>query len=326
MKNIRVLFLLLFLIVIGILGVRRAWMFLISPKILRAESQIFVIPKGSDASEIAQKLAKEGLVRNALAFRLLLLRNGLDKKIQTGDFRLSATMSAYQVALELTSPLDIWITVLEGWRVEEIGEYLVSKFEIPNSKFEKEEFLVEAKPMEGYLFPDTYLVPKTADVSAIIKILKSNFDRRFDDKMKKEVQKIDLSLKEVVILASIVEREARFDEDRPVVAGILLRRLREGMRLEVDATIQYATGYDEEEDTWWEKNIAKNLELDSFYNTRKYFGFPPTPICNPGLASLKAVVYPRQTDYWYYLSDGRGKIHYAVTLDEHIQNINTYLR
>lgn len=309
----------------GVFIAKRVWVHLLSPPSQSAQAEIFVIPKGENATQITQRLKREELIKSPLAFQLLLKKTGLDKKIQTGDFRLSATMSAYQIAYELTSPMDIWITIPEGWRVEEIGEYLENiKYQILNIK--KEEFLAEAKPLEGYLFPDTYLVPKTASASAIIKILRRNFDRRFGRKMRKDAQEKGLSLEEVVRLASIVEREVRFNEDRPIVAGILIKRLREGVPLQADATIQYATGFDNEENTWWEKNVAKNLELDSPYNTRKYLGLPPTPICNPGLASLKAVVYPQETDYWYYLSDSDGKMHYAVTLEEHIQNINTYLR
>lgn len=332
MGGLKKLFLLLIILAaISAVSARKLYHYFVGPLKATASAQIFVVPKGATGEEIAARLKKEGLIRNTSAFRWVLKRSGLEKKIQPGDFRLSATMSAYQIALQLTSPLDVWITIPEGWRVEEIGENLVARFQTPSSKFDQEEFLAEAKPQEGFLFPDTYLVPKTASASAIIRILSHNFTRRVDDELREEMFRQGWTLYEVINLASIVEREVRLDGDRPVVAGILLKRLKAGMALQADATVQYAKatlncrwvpkGCD-----WWPKEITKaDLQMDSPYNTRKFAGLPPTPICNPGLASTKAVVFPEETDYWYYLSDGEGRMHYGVTLEEHNRNIESYL-
>ena len=331
MKSLKkLLYLFIVIVLVGSAFVKKIYQYFISPPKSMASPKIFVIPKGTTGAEIAFRLKEEGFIRNSLAFRLLLKKTGLGTRIQPGDFLLSATMSAYQIALNLTSPLDVWVTILEGWRVEEIAGHIISSSQF--SHFQKEEFLKEAKPLEGFLFPDTYLIPKNASASAIIKTLSDNFSRRVDEALREEISKKGWSLYEVVNLASIVEREARFDQDRPIVAGILIKRLKSGMPLQADATVQYAKSavhcppftVDCE---WWPRELTKaDLELNSPYNTRKFLGLPPTPICNPGLASIKAVVFPKETEYWYYLSDKDGRMHYAVTLEEHNQNINIYLQ
>lgn len=283
--------------------------------------QIFVIKKGEPAKEIAVRLQKEGLVRSSLAFFLLVRTQGISEIIQAGDFRLNSAMNAEEIAESLThGTLDVWVTALEGWRVEEIASEVAQNLDIP-----EQEFLRNAQ--EGYMFPDTYLIPKDASAAAIVDIFYNNFQEKFDQNLKNEAQKKDLSEKEVLILASLVEREAQLDEDRPKVASVLLNRFESGMKLDIDATIQYALGYQTNEKSWWKKNLTKeDLQMDSPYNTYKNADLPPAPICNPGLASIKAVIYPQKTDYWYYLSDSQGQMHYSKTLEEHNQNVSQYLR
>lgn len=284
-------------------------------------SRIFVIKKGEGVREIAVRLKKEGLIRSPLAFFLLVRFLGIAEAIQAGDFRLTPAMGAKAIAQSLThGTLDVWLTTLEGWRVEEIALKLAQELSIP-----EQEFLKVAK--EGYMFPDTYLVPKSATASAVADLFYRNFEKKFDENLRNEARKNDLGVKEVVILASIVEREAKYKEDRPIVAGILLKRYQKNWPLQADATIQYILGYQSEEKSWWKRRLTKeDLKVDSPYNTYEKIGLPPTPICNPGLLSIKAVVYPKETDYWYYLSDREGKMHYARTFKEHNQNIERYLR
>lgn len=276
----------------------------------KAEGQkIFVIKKGEKTDLIVKNLYQEGLIKSPLAFKIVLYKEGLIGKIQAGDFRLSPAMSALEVAKELIhGTLDYWVTIIEGWRVEEIA----SSLQLPASHFKKH---------EGFLFPDTYLIPREASAGAITEILRENFDERIKPLLP-EIEKGDLTLKEVVILASIVERETKYKEDRSIVAGILIKRWQNGWPLQADATVQYAVG---KEKDWWPKVKKQDLKIDSFYNTYKYLGLPPTPICNPGLSAIKAVVYSQQTDYWYYLSDKEAKMHYAKTLEEHSQNIQEFL-
>lgn len=283
--------------------------------------KIFVIRRGEGVREIAWRLKKEGLTKNQVAFFLLVKKIGIDQNLQAGDFRLSPSMDAETIAQTLTrGMLDVWLTLLEGWRNEEIALKLAGELLLPESEFLK-------YAQEGYMFPDTYLIPKDATASAVVKILRDNFDKKLTSQLQEEALKKGLTKEEIVILASIVEKEASGEEDRGIIAGILLKRLKKGWPLQADATIQYALGYQPEERTWWKKNLTEaDKKIKSAYNTYLNPGLPPEPICNPGLASIGAVIYPQETDYWYYLHDKEGKVHSAKTIEEHEENIGKYLR
>ena len=286
------------------------------------ETKIFVIKRGESLNSIIDNLYRQNLIRNRLVFYLLVKKMGLEKKIQAGDFRLSPSMDAETIAKTLTKgTLDIWLTIIEGLRKEEIAQIINQNFTIPES-----EFLKYAK--EGYLFPDTYLIPKESTAEAIIKILTNNFYYRFNNNLRQKAAKKELSEEEVLIIASLVEKEAKYDDDRQKVASIILKRLKNDWPLQIDATIQYALGYQPQEKSWWKKYLTKeDLNIDSPYNTYKNKGLPPTPICNPGLASIEAVINADENiSYWYYLSDKTGKMHYARTLEEHNENIRKYLQ
>lgn len=281
---------------------------------------IFVVNPGEPVRSIGDRLQKEGLIRNNLVFLLTVKRLGIEQKIQAGDFRLSKDKTPEQIANELTTgTLDVWIQIIEGLRAEEIAEILKEK--IPTYE---NTWLVQLKKNEGHLFPDTYLIPKDADINLIIGVLTNNFDNKIESL--KQVDNNGLSLAESIILASIVEREALFDEDRGIIAGILLNRLRIGMALQADATVQYALGYQPEEKDWWKKALTKDdLGINSPFNTYRHAGLPPKPISNPGLASFKAVFNPTDTDYLYYLHDSTGRTYYGRTIEEHNNNIKRYL-
>ncbi len=285
-------------------------------------AKIFVISPGESLSSIAKNLANEGLIRNKIVFYLVTKQLGIDKKIQAGDFRLTPSMDVYQVAKSLThGTLDVWVTLIEGTRKEEMAQVVAQNLDVPETEFIK-------AATEGYLFPDTYLIPRDATVGGIIKTLEDNFNRRLSADLKQKAQAKGLSVDELIILASLVEKEARVDRDRPIVAGILLKRLRAGWPLQVDATVQYALGYQADEKTWWKKNLTNaDLKIDSPYNTYVNKGLPPAPICNPGLASIEAVVNAKEnTPYWFYISDKSGKMHYAVTVEQQDANVKKYLQ
>lgn len=145
--------------------------------------------------------------------------------------------------------------------------------------------------------------------------------------MREDAKTIDLSLGQVIILASIVEREGRSAEDRPIIAGILLKRLKADWPLQTDATLQYALGYQAREKSWWKKSLTlEDKNVRSAYNTYLNPGLPPGPISNPGIESIKAVIYPKESEYWYYLHDPAGSVHYATTIEEHNANVAQYLR
>ena len=284
-------------------------------------TKIFVIQRGETVTEIAKNLEKEELIRNKIVFYLVVKQLGIESKIQAGDYRLSPVMNVYEIAKTLTKgTLDIWITIVEGLRKEEIAQIFSRELNIPESEFLK-------YAQEGYLFPDTYLIPKEASIGAVISILTKNFNKKYSQDLRNKAIGKGLTEKEVITLASLIEREAKFAEDRPKVAGVLLNRLELEMKLDIDATVQYVLGYQSEEKTWWKKSLTfEDLGVDSLYNTYKNKDLPPGPIANPGLAAIEAILTPTQTDYLYYLSDKDGKMHYAETFEGHNENIRKYLR
>jgi len=288
----------------------------------------FIIKPGQPVTQIAQNLKEEGLIKNAFAFRLLVAQMGIGKNIQAGDFRLAPNLPARELAGELThGALDIWITFPEGLRKEEMAEIIEANLKTSENEkyvFDKKGFAKTAK--EGYMFPDTYLIAKDATTADIAARLTSTFEEKIDDKLLLKGTQNNLSKEDVVTLASIIEREARTNEERTVIAGILLNRLNAGIALQVDATVQYAKGYDSAKDSWWPQISTSDYNsVDSLYNTYLHVGLPPTPISNPGIESIRAAAEPASTDYLYYLHDAEGKIHYARTVEEHNKNIREFL-
>lgn len=282
----------------------------------------FIIRKGAALNTIIRELSAQGFIRDRIVFYLLVRKMGIQNRIQAGEFRLSPSMSAEEVATNLTKgSLDAWVTLIEGTRKEEMAQVLSRELGIPEVEFVK-------KAREGYLFPDTYLIPRDATIDQILAILQANFDRKFSPELQKKALAKGLSKDEVVILASLVEREARTQKNRQMVASILMRRLSIGMALQIDATVQYAVGYDGPSASWWKTNLTRqDLALPSPYNTYKYPGMPPGPIASPSLSSIMAVIESTPTPYLYYISDRTGKtMHYASTLEEHNDNIAKYLR
>lgn len=281
----------------------------------------FVVPSGQGSKEIARRLASEGLIRSQIGFYLLVRFFNTDKQIQAGEFRLQKSMDTRTIASELTlGTMDVWVTIPEGWRTEEIATNIAKELNIP-----EKEFLAVAE--EGYMFPDTYSIPQAATAGAIATILKDTFLEKVTPQMIADAKKEGLSLSSVVILASLVEREGKTNQDRPVIAGILLNRLNQNWPLQVDATLQYILGYQSQDKTWWKKELTDaDKKIDSPYNTYLNPGLPPTPIANPGIDALKAVIYPMKTDYMFYLHDTSGVAHYARTIEEHEKNIADYLR
>jgi len=279
--------------------------------------KIFVVQKGSGIKQIAKDLKNEGLIRDHVVFYLLVKNLNLDQKIQAGTFRLSPSQSAETIAKNLTvGILDMWVTIPEGKRAEEIANIL--KETIPTYEVSWRETLIEN---EGYLFPDTYLIPKDASNTMIVSLLTNTFNQRYTTIK----NKTNLSQAELVTLASLIEREAKFDADRGMISSVMHNRLDLGMKLDIDATVQYALGYDYVEKTWWRKNITfADLQIASPYNTYRNAGLPPTPIANPGLKALQAAANPVNTEYLFYFTDKSGKNRYSRTNEEHNAQIKKY--
>lgn len=285
-------------------------------------SKTLSIPKGETLENIIDSLHKEDLIRNKLAFYLVVKMKGIDRGIQAGDFRLSPAMNAYEIADALThGTTDVWVTLIEGTRREEMAQVLSRELNIP-------EVEIVSQSQEGYLFPETYRLPKDASAASIISILNKTYEEKFTPVLKQKAAKKGLTEKEVLTLASIVEKEAKTPEDKKIVAGILLKRIEADWPLQVDATIQYALGYQPEEKSWWKKYLSlDDLEIDSPYNSYKNKGLPPTPISNPGMDSILGVVNAdTATPYWFYISDKKANMHYAKTQEEHEANVAKYLQ
>lgn len=295
-----------FLIALGVIGYS---FFLITwPVSSQASEKDFLITKGSSVSLIGRKLEEDGLIRSAHAFRFYVSLNGLENKIQAGEYSLKQNLSLLQIVEYLKKgPKEVWVTIPEGLRHDEIAERFATALD-KNQEF-VDEFITLAKKDEGYLFPDTYLFPKEASVSRIILTMKSNFEKRVGS---------DISYRQLVV-ASMIERETKGDQEKPVVAGIIYKREQNDWPLQIDATIQYAKGS-------WKPILSSDKNLDSKYNTYKYLGLPPTPISNPGLKSILAAKFPQSSEYWYYIHSSSGQIYYATTLQEHNLNIDRYLR
>jgi UPF0755 protein len=310
----------------------------------------FIIAPGESASAVAERLQAEGLIADATLFRHYLRYYALDAGLEAGEFSLRQTMTLPEIAETLSDARadEIEIRVTEGWRLEQTAAYLAEHPDlgidpaaflsltrlnpaVPDSARLMTEFdflapLPAGAPLEGYLFPDTYRLPADATAADLVETMLHTFDRRVTLEIRQAAAARGLSLHGTITLASIVEREAQLPAERPIIAGVFLNRLAQGMRLDADPTIQYALGFQSETGQWWKRPLLfADLELDSPYNTYRVVGLPPGPIASPGLAAIEAVVYPADTDYLYFvvdcLSDTPGAHVFAVTFEEHQANV-----
>lgn len=324
-KSYQIVIILLLLLIFSFVGLYFYINFLFQAVTKEAKStSVFIIPKGQAIKTIASRLEKDGFIKKDLAFILTVKLAKLENEIQAGSFEISPSMTVKEIASEFTKGTnDIWITIPEGWRREEIADYLASE-DLP--AFNKVEFLSLTEDLEGRLFPDTYLVPKTIDSQGLVNIFAQTFEKKVIKDLASEIEKTSLSLDETITLASLVQRESRGFEEMKEVAAVLYNRLKINMALQVDASLQYVKGFDNESKSWWASPLAEDKEFDSPFNTYKYPGLPPKAICNPGLDALKAVLSPGENNYLYYLHDHQGTIHFATDLAGHNQNIKKYLQ
>ena len=280
--------------------------------------QNFTIEKGASLRDIATNLKTSGLIRDSYTFIFAVKILGIDNSIQAGKFELSPNMNTISIAKKLTrSTTDIRVTLPEGKRAEEIAD-IISKNISSLNKDTLSQSLIEHN---GYLFPDTYNFENGVSNESIIRIMRENFERKYETIS----PSIKFSKEEIVIIASMIEREARHNEDRPLVASVIYNRLNIGMKLDIDATVQYALGFDKYSNNWWKRSLTRNdLTIDSPYNTYTNAGLPPTPISNPGLASLTAAANPASSDYFFYFTDKDGINRYSQTLDEQNANIRKF--
>jgi len=282
------------------------------------ERIIFTIEKGRTLSQVSEKLKSENFIKSSFWTRNSIILIKGENSIKAGDYYFENPENAFKIAKRITKGdfglAPVLTTIPEGLNIFEIANLLESKF----TKFNKEKFIELAQEKEGYLFPDTYYFLANAREEDFIEIMEENFKEKIDS-IKDKVKKFDKSLEEIVVVASILENEARTRESRETIAGIIWKRLEIGMPLQVDVSFKYVNGKNTYELT------SEDLKVDSPYNTYLYRGLPPTPISNPGLDSILTAINPKESDYLYFLSDKSGNMYYAVTHDEHVDNKRLYL-
>ena len=309
---------------------------MLSPVDISNENYIkYEVKSGSSSRQVASDLQEKGLIKSAFVFSIYSKYKNYDTKLKAGVYLLSPSMSTEEILAKIaggkSENLDKKVTIPEGFNLQQIAEILEAKGIVTADAFidaatvknfqQKYEFLKELPPersLEGFLFPDTYYFQQGKAPEYYIEIFLDRFtqiyfkNNRLDEKQKL----IDMTTYDIVTLASIIEAEAKLDEERPIISGVFHNRLNIGMPLQSCATVEYALGEHKKVLT------LKDLEIESPYNTYKYLGLPPGPICSPGLSSLKAAVNPAGVDYLYFVAKGDGSHLFAKTLAEHINNKN----
>jgi len=323
-----------------------------------AAERSFTIEEGTRLTDIVRALETEGFIENYWSVALLLRAQGLEGQVKAGTFLLSPSMTPSQIVRVLTDTAppadDIVVTIPEGFTAVEIALRLeengiiedgaallnapVSLADYPYvepvscSSGDAAPCTTTFVHLEGYLFPDTYRFPQGATPQDVADRFLKNFGAQVDLVLRAEAGAQGRSLRDIVIIASLVEEEARHDLDRPLIAGIILHRLELGMLLQIDATVLYAQEQVLRASPGNSPQVVdreltfEDLAIDSPYNTYRYTALPPGPISNPGAKSLLAALRPEATEYLYYLHDADGNTHFGKTLEEHISNRNRYLR
>ncbi|MCS6872858.1 MAG: endolytic transglycosylase MltG [Anaerolineae bacterium] len=317
----------------------------------------FTVARGADAASIAQQLVAQGFALDPELFRAYVRYFNIDSRLQAGTFSLPRSLTLAQLAERLTdaNANTIVFRVLEGWRIEEIAaaidrtrgltftgaEFMALVGAGAGSQsgeigaFAARVGVPVGRSLEGFLFPDTYILPVCGTARDLVERMLANFDTRVTPQMRAAALANGLTLYEAITLASIVQREAVFDDERARIAGVYLNRLLNSRRtppnpnipttLDADPTIQYAIGNTRNPETWWTRLTPEDYRsVQSPYNTYLHKGLPPTPICSPGLASIVAVIYPERTDFAYFRAcpNSGGRHTFSRTLAEHANACN----
>jgi UPF0755 protein len=308
---------------------------LLEPVDKYGESTQFEIPLGESPQRIAARLRDAGLIHDSQAFITYLRYSGLDRTIQAGKYSLSPSISPIALAqiLQDATPGEITLSILPGWRLEEIAatlptsglditeeQFLSAAHSSPkNSPIPSE--VLRGNSVEGFLSPGSYRLDRQTNATQLINFLLDQFISNQSNELTNGFQSQGLDLYEAVALASIVEREAIVADEMPLIASVFLNRLAIGMPLEADSTAQYAVGFNQSQNTWWTNPLSEHdLRFDSPYNTYLYPSLPPGPIANPSSSALRAVAFPAQTPYYYFRAacDDTGKHSFSETFEEHL--------
>lgn len=315
-----------------------------APASSSTETQIFTVRPGDDAGSIGQRLEDAQLIRDGLAFRVLATYYGASSSLKAGDYSLRPNLPVSEIIDSLRagrsdasgSVASRGVTIPEGWQLGQIRAALEAQAGLSEADLtaalgaDYSEFaFLKDRPagasLEGYLFPATYSVGPHPSAPDLIRQMLQAFNRQVSPDFRQRLQASGLNLNEAVTLASIVEREAVRADERPLIAGVYLNRLRRGMLLQADPTVQYALaklpGPLGSSGVWKAPLTREDLQVDSAYNTYRHPGLPPGPIASPGRSSLEAVANPTQTDFLYFVAKGDGSHQFAKTFEEHQRNI-----
>lgn len=280
-------------------------------------SRTVVVPPGETTWQIGRRLAEARVVRSARAVVVAARLRRVDGRLRSGEYAFSPAQSVWQIVGILARGEAILhrMTIPEGYTVAQIADALAEA-----GLGDRDRFLEMAARSEGYLFPDTYLLPRGLGEAALIARFRDRFDAVVGAEIREAARARGMSLHQLVTVASMIEREARVPQERAVIAGVIYNRLRLGMRLEIDATVLYALGRHKAELSF------ADLTVDSPYNTYRNHGLPPGPIANPGLAAVTAAAAPADTPFLYYVLRPDGSHHFSRTLREHLDAVGRYRR
>jgi UPF0755 protein len=337
----------IFSIILIILFALAGWVFCIVfiSQSGKGETKLLTIKEGEGVHQISKDLKKEGLIDNTFVFETYVWLIGGGTKILAGDHMIYDKWSIKNITRVLISGSSLenetTIKIIEGWNLRDIAAYLEKQgictteeffnaagrptidYNLDKTYARPQDFsnghpILADKPKnygyEGFLFPDTYRIYKDAKPEAIVEKMINNFERKVNKEILDAITSSGRNLYDVITLASIVEKEAKTYEDKQRVAGVYYNRLKIGMALQADPTINYATGEITDRPTY------DQIQIKSLYNTYKHAGLPPGPICNPGLDSIRAVVNPENNGYYYFLNTPDGKLIFSKTLEEHKRN------
>lgn len=283
--------------------------------------EMFVVEDGQSAREIAQNLEQAGFVKSDSALYMIILLFHDPTSIKASTYKFKEPLSTFDIAERLAKGVFgvdvIRFVHFEGERNTKLAER--AEAALPN--FDTEEFLKLTKDKEGRMFPDTYLIPETYTAKELATLLETTFESKIEP-LRAAIADSDYTEEEVIILASLIEREANTRDTKRQVAGVIQNRIREGMPLQLDASVEYNLV-----PPYTSEDLAAALRSDdTLYNTYTHAGLPPTPIGNPGLTSIEAVLRPLESNYLFYLTGRDGNFYFATTLAEHNRNIALYLR
>ncbi len=305
------------------------YLFAIQPVTRQSSPNVnFEIASGSSLTTIINTLSAQKLIRSRTAFKLTVMRLGLASKLQAGFFNINPNMTATDLANALTkaSSKQVRVTIPEGLRAEEINSILTKAFStVEGAQFNSSDFTELTKTLEGKLFPDTYDFELKATAGGVVNRLTSRYQEIVSS------LKIDpTNEKHILIVASLLEREAANNKEMPQIAGVIEKRLQNSWPLQIDATVQYALASKQCKKLdceWWKPGLTlADLAIVSPYNTYKNQGLPAGPISNPGRDALTAAAKPASSSAWFYLHDPKGQIYFADTIEEHNSNVCTYLK